>query len=60
MLKNKLSTDIKFFGVEVVEQVICIHFVSTAFFVALLVVIHKVLPLNDKDVGMCCNEGPNI
>ena len=26
----------------------------------LLVVIQKVLPLNHKDVGMRCNEGPNV
>ena len=30
------------------------------FLIALLVVIEKVLPLNHKDVGMRCNEGPNV
>ena len=35
-------------------------FLNAAFFVALLVVIQKVLPLNHKDVGMRDNEDPNV
>ena len=42
------------------DQVICIHFLSVAFFVARLVVIQKILPSNHKDVGMRCNEGPSV
>ena len=58
-----LSTDSRFFGSEVVEPSGYLHSlfsVSTAFFVALLVVIQKVLPLNHKDVGICCNKRPNV
>ena len=40
-------------------QVIC-TFLGAAFFVALLVVIQKVLPLNHKDAGMHFNEGSNV
>ena len=58
-----LLTDIKFFGAEVVESsgyLFVYTFLSAAFFVALLIVIQKVLPLNHKDVGMRCNEVPKF
>ena len=56
-----LSTDTRFFGGKVVERSgILYTFLCAAFFVALLVVIQKVLTLNHKDVGMRCNRGPNV
>ena len=35
-------------------------FFSAAVFAARLAVIQKCLPLSHKDVGMRCNEGPNV
>ena len=35
-------------------------FLSAAFFIALLVIIQKVLPLDHKGVGERCNEGLNV
>ena len=35
-------------------------FLIAAFFIALLVVIQKVLPLNHKDIGMRCNGAPTV
>ena len=46
-----LSIDIRLFGAEFVK------ILSVVFFVALLVVIQKVLQLNHKDDSMRCNEG---
>ena len=58
-----LLTDTRVFGAEVVERSgyrFVYTFRSAAFFVALLVVIQKVLPLDQKDAGIRCNEGPNV
>ena len=63
IVKKILLTDIRFPAAEVVEcpsYLFVYTFLSAAFFVALSVVIQKVSPLNQKDVGMRCNEGPNV
>ena len=48
------------FGVEVVEQVICMQFSQCCIFRGSFGCHWKGLPLNQRGVGMRCNEGPNV
>ena len=59
-----LSTDrpTKFFGPEIVERSVYlyVHFSQCGLFRCSFACHSKGLPLNHKDVGMSCNEDPDV